>query len=46
MKPSNMFYFGRPMKANYEIEDKGYYKACKDLKRFYEVGGLEAGNHL
>ncbi|WP_312573340.1 contractile injection system protein, VgrG/Pvc8 family [Clostridium sp.] len=44
METRNMFYFGRPIKASYEIEDKGFYKACKDLKRFHEVGGLEAGH--
>ncbi|WP_169735819.1 hypothetical protein [Clostridium lundense] len=31
-----MFYFRRSIKASYEIEDKGYYKACK----------LEGENHL
>ncbi|WP_278246523.1 hypothetical protein [Clostridium lundense] len=41
-----MFCFGRPIKASYEIEDKGYYKACKNLKKFYEAGGLESENYL
>ncbi len=44
METRNMFYFGRPIKASYEIEDKGFYKACKDLKRFHETGGPEAGH--
>ncbi|MBI6871352.1 hypothetical protein I6U51_01360 [Clostridium aciditolerans] len=39
-----MFYFGRPIKASYEIEDMGFYKAHKNLKRFHKAGGIEAGH--
>ncbi|MBI6871350.1 hypothetical protein [Clostridium aciditolerans] len=44
METRNMFYFGRPIKANYELEDIGFYKAHKNLKRFHEAGGIEAGH--
>ncbi|WP_343069430.1 late control protein D [Clostridium aciditolerans] len=44
MEIRNMFYFGRPIKASYEIEDMGFYKAHKNLKRFHEAGGIEAGH--
>ncbi len=44
METRNIFYFGRPVKSSYEIEDSGFYKACKDLKRFHEAGGSEAGH--
>ncbi|WP_319001723.1 hypothetical protein, partial [Clostridium estertheticum] len=40
----NMFYFGRPSKANYKLEDTSEYKACKDLKQYHESGGSEAGH--
>lgn len=33
-----MFYFGRPIKASYELEDAGFYKVHKNLKRFHEAG--------
>ncbi|WAG39327.1 phage late control D family protein [Clostridium estertheticum] len=40
----NMFYFGRPSKTSYKLEDTSEYKACKDLKQYHESGGSEAGH--
>ncbi|WLC72246.1 hypothetical protein KTC96_09815 [Clostridium estertheticum] len=40
----NMFYFGRPSKTSYKLEDTSDYKACKDLKQYHESGGSEAGH--
>ncbi|MBU3202423.1 YwqJ-related putative deaminase [Clostridium estertheticum] len=39
-----MFYFGRPSKTSYKLEDTSDYKACKDLKQYHESGGSEAGH--
>ncbi|WAG63750.1 hypothetical protein LL037_14805 [Clostridium estertheticum] len=40
----NMFYFGRPSKTSYKLEDTSDYKACKDLKQYHESGGSEVGH--
>ncbi|MPQ31918.1 late control protein D, partial [Clostridium estertheticum] len=40
----NMFYFGRPSKTSYKLEDTSDYRACKDLKQYHESGGNEAGH--
>ncbi|BCZ45492.1 hypothetical protein psyc5s11_15590 [Clostridium gelidum] len=36
---SNLFYFGRPSNASYELEDIKYYKAHKNLQTFRDAGG-------
>ena len=45
MEMKNMFYFGNPEEYSYKLEDDMEYKAVKDLKRFYEAGGYQAGYH-
>lgn len=40
-----MFNFGIPQEHNYTIEDDLDYKAFKNLKRFHETGGYNAGYH-
>ncbi|WP_243143336.1 hypothetical protein [Clostridium estertheticum] len=39
-----MFYFGRPSKTSYKLENTSDYKACKNLKQYHESGGSEAGH--
>lgn len=41
----NMFYFGTPKGKSYTLEDNLDYEAFKDLKRFHEAGGYDAGYH-
>ncbi|NRT72215.1 hypothetical protein [Clostridium beijerinckii] len=40
---NDLFYFGRPDNASYELEDTKYYKAHKNLHRFREAGGYDTG---
>ena len=45
IEEGNIIYFGRPEKKSYELEDNTFYKACKNLKKYHEAGGNEAGFH-
>ena len=45
IKENNLFYFGTRKGNNYELKDNTYYKVCKDLKRYYEVGGANSNYH-
>ncbi|BCZ45500.1 hypothetical protein psyc5s11_15670 [Clostridium gelidum] len=40
---NNLFYFGRPSNASYELDDITYYKAHKNLQTFRDAGGYNAG---